>query len=80
MSVKAETPPPDLDLLPADATLDAEAIAAILACSTKTVHRQSGSGGLPGGMRIGQLRRWRVGNFRDWLRRQAEKPSTGGST
>jgi predicted DNA-binding transcriptional regulator AlpA len=67
------TPPPDLDDLPADATLDAEEVAAILSCSTKTVHRMSETGVLPPSLRIGQLRRWRVGNFRTWLRQQSER-------
>jgi predicted DNA-binding transcriptional regulator AlpA len=60
--------PPDLDTLPTDALLDAEGVAALLACSTRHVHRMATAGQLPSPLRIGQLARWRVGTLRAWLR------------
>jgi predicted DNA-binding transcriptional regulator AlpA len=62
-------PLPDLDALPADALLDADAVAAVLACCNRHVHRMSAAGQLPAPLRIGQLVRWRVGTLRAWLRR-----------
>jgi predicted DNA-binding transcriptional regulator AlpA len=72
MTPQTAAPLPDLDALPTDATIDAEAVAAILSCSVRTVHRLAASGELPPPLRCGQLVRWRVGNFRAWLRRQSE--------
>jgi predicted DNA-binding transcriptional regulator AlpA len=69
MPTQTTTLPPDLDALPADALLDAEAVAAVLACSVRHVHRMAAAGQLPAPLRIGQLARWRVGTLRAWLRR-----------
>jgi predicted DNA-binding transcriptional regulator AlpA len=52
--------------------VDADAVAALLACSSRHVHRMAASGGLPAPHRVGQLTRWRVGNLRAWLRRDKE--------
>jgi predicted DNA-binding transcriptional regulator AlpA len=60
--------PPDLDALPADAMIDAVAVAALLACSTRHVHRMAASGQVPTPLRVGQLTRWRAGTLRAWLR------------
>jgi predicted DNA-binding transcriptional regulator AlpA len=64
--------PPDLDALPADAHLEAEAVAAVLACSVRHVHRMAAAGHLPVPLRVGQLARWRVGTLRDWIRGTTE--------
>jgi predicted DNA-binding transcriptional regulator AlpA len=72
MPSSTATPRPDLDALPADALLDADAVAAVLACCNRHVHRMSAAGQLPAPLRIGQLVRWRVGTLRDWLRRTEE--------
>jgi len=65
--------PPDLDALPADAHIDAEAVAAVLSCCVRHVHRMAAARELPAPLRIGQLVRWRVGTLRDWLRRGADR-------
>jgi excisionase family DNA binding protein len=67
-----ERPPPDLDALPADAMIDADGVAALLACSTRHVHRMAASGHLPAPLRVGQLARWRAATLRAWLRRAEE--------
>jgi hypothetical protein len=68
MSAQTLPPPPDLDALPADAHVDAEAVAAVLSCCVRHVHRMAAAKQLPAPLRIGQLARWRVGTLRDWLR------------
>jgi predicted DNA-binding transcriptional regulator AlpA len=72
MPAQTAQPPPDLDALPADATVDAEGVAALLTCSPRHVHRMAAAGQLPPPLRIGQLARWRVGTLRAWLRRAEE--------
>jgi predicted DNA-binding transcriptional regulator AlpA len=72
MSPPTVSPLPDLDALPADALIDADAVAAVLACCVRHVHRMAAAGRLPAPLRIGQLVRWRAGTLRAWLRRTAE--------
>ena len=57
MPAQTAPPPPDLDALPADATLDADAVSALLSCSPRHVHRQAAAGSLPAPLRIGTLSR-----------------------
>jgi predicted DNA-binding transcriptional regulator AlpA len=63
-----------LDALPSDAFIDADAVAAVLSCCARHVHRMAAVGQLPKPLRVGQLTRWRVGTLRAWLRRGATDP------
>jgi predicted DNA-binding transcriptional regulator AlpA len=65
--------PPDLNALPADTTVDAEIVAAVLACSVRHVHRMVAAKQLPAPLRIGQLNRWHVGTLRNWIRGVSER-------
>jgi predicted DNA-binding transcriptional regulator AlpA len=67
----AHDPPdlPDLATLPDDATIDVCPLAALLSCSTRHVWRMVDSGAMPQPLRLGRLRRWRVGDVREWVRR-----------
>jgi hypothetical protein len=71
-------PPPDLDALPADAHVGALAVAAVLSCSVRHVHRMAAAGQLPAPRRVGLLARWRVGTLRVWLRAGGAEEVSGG--
>lgn len=59
---------PDLDAMPASATIGRPDLSNILDCSEKHVHRLTKAGKLPPPIHVGRLLRWRVGTIRDWLR------------
>jgi predicted DNA-binding transcriptional regulator AlpA len=61
--------PLDLDLLPADALIDADTVANLIGSCSRHVHRMSAAGKLPPAIHIGKLVRWRAGTLRTWLRR-----------
>lgn len=54
--------------------LDVKDVAALLACSTRHVLRQSDSGRMPPGLKIGGLRRWRRQELSAWI--EAGCPAT----
>jgi excisionase family DNA binding protein len=47
--------------------LTAADVAALLACSTKTVYRLADRGALPRPVRLGGLLRWRRGEIDQWI-------------
>jgi predicted DNA-binding transcriptional regulator AlpA len=58
----------DLAALPDDSAIDAGAVATMTSCSSRHVWRMADQGLLPAPLRLGRLRRWRVGTLREWLR------------
>jgi excisionase family DNA binding protein len=57
-----------LSTLPDDAAVDVRAVAQMLSCSHRHVWRLVDAGSMPGPLALGRLRRWRVGDLREWLR------------
>src|SRR5262245_41252021 len=63
--------PADLAALagtPDDATVGVGAVAVVLSCSERHLWRRVDAGRAPAPLRIGRLRRWRIGTLRDWIR------------
>lgn len=58
--LRSATTTPSLMLTAAD-------VAALLACSTKTVYRLADRGALPRPVRLGGLLRWRRGEIDQWI-------------
>ncbi|QVL33221.1 helix-turn-helix domain-containing protein [Telmatocola sphagniphila] len=42
-------------------------IAALLGCTWRTVYRMADEGKIPFGLKIGGLRRWHLGEFKEWI-------------
>lgn len=61
----------------ADVMLDAEEVAALCKCSPATISRAARMGQFAPPVRIGGLRRWRLGAIRVWMALAVEKRGNG---
>jgi excisionase family DNA binding protein len=49
------------------ALLDVQAVAAMLACSTRHVYRLNDAGRMPASLKVGALVRWSRKSIEDWI-------------
>jgi excisionase family DNA binding protein len=47
--------------------IDVQAVAALLGCSTRHVHRLRDTGDMPAGVRVGRLLRWDRRQIEEWI-------------
>jgi len=73
------TPPSlaGLAAMPDDAVVGVEMVARLLSCSTRHVWRLADARAMPSPLRLGALRRWRLGTIRAWLRDGAPPAGQG---
>jgi len=57
----------DWDRLPDDAVVGVDPVAQVLDCSVRHIWRMADAGLMPAPLKLGRLRRWRVGTIRQWI-------------